>query len=254
MLTQDQILLILSIIELVMVIFLVCRNNKNSKKEEKKTSGVIENISEDVEEKSSLEDKKDNEGNSNINYDPYLKVCFEYNSNGEGRMVLEPATKESYVKLHRDMWRWIAGVEKILSDYSGEITREALKDIWLYSHKFPVNDVINANCFCCEYAKQQREKFIEIIYDEKIKIPSIISKLTKDESDYCIFCPLNWSTVNNLEKCDIYKLSTDSFLCDSNNNFYYDYNESNASIIAELPMLKIASAEEWIQTIKERKI
>lgn len=79
-------------------------------------------------------------------------------------------SKEDYIKMHREMWNWIADNIKDL------IMNKHVKDILeakeLFIQNYLIGTDIRFNCFCCEYA------IIE----------------SQDEYYYCNYCPLNWNS------------------------------------------------------------
>lgn len=75
------------------------------------------------------------------------KIIYE---NGTPVLKSIILTKEETIRLHRDMWRWIADQMKYYSNSSEVVS--LLKSKYLYGEGYV--DVY-LNCFCCEYKFQQ---------------------------------------------------------------------------------------------------
>ena len=135
-------------------------------------------------------------------------------------------TKSEAVRLHREMWNWIANK---LEGKNGSYYLNELKEIYIYSvleldieEEYILND-----CFCCEYAKM-------------------------DNGDFdCSRCPLIWGTEENAKEyfCEegfyeipnelpIAKIRTDGLWTDARELTFEDRAEDAAKYaryIANLP-------------------
>lgn len=101
-------------------------------------------------------------------------------------MERKELTKEQAVRLHRDMWLWIA---KKIARYKKPMEIGGLKQI--YIRCYTDFDSVVFGCFACEYAKQKVEE-----------------ELKKGHEFFrCRFCPFNWGTSGDEDG---------NFMCDEN--------------------------------------
>lgn len=97
------------------------------------------------------------------------KIIYE---NGKPCIEEVKLTKEEAVKLHRDMWNWIAEQIEFYDNPSEVIYM--LKCKYLYSNGYID---VDKECFCCEYVRQH----------------------SKGICDTC--CPFNWTSRKRFTKC-----------------------------------------------------
>lgn len=84
---------------------------------------------------------------------------------------MEKLTKEKAIKMHREMWNWIANKIKL----SGKIVDRLY---YFRSVQAIPDDRPDSLCYCCEYAMQQNGG---------------------ENVGHCKYCPLDWES-----KCDEY--------------------------------------------------
>ena len=94
---------------------------------------------------------------------------------------MEKLTREDAIRLHREMWNWIADENE--EGNNVEKWDFLIKEGFIKSRDpeafIPCTDYeIDHDCFCCEYAKQKAEE-------------------DGEEYDYrCQYCPLKWGNEN----------------------------------------------------------
>lgn len=102
---------------------------------------------------------------------------MEFKRDARGRIIL---TKDEAIKLHRDMWAWIA--DRIEAGFcKPDVTKaKYFTDVLGFSIDDIVNEEIDLNCFLCHYAYSQ------------------VKPVNKVACDYC---PLDWGGKTKLAKC-----------------------------------------------------
>lgn len=111
---------------------------------------------------------------------------------------MKKLSKEEAIRLHREMWEWIAEQEALNDICINYSNRVDLKIEWLQDHGF-VPDTIMNECFLCEYAYQQSNV---------------------DRRKLCRYCPLIWTGSQ-----------TEHYMCEDGE---CDWRRSDANEIAHL--------------------
>lgn len=119
-------------------------------------------------------------------------------------VYMKELSREEAIKSHRDMWNYIAEQEAEDREDTFKI-RDLLKSDYIKS-KDPNHTMYN-DCYLCEYAVQQYQKYLENREDH-VRF-----------GGHCNYCPLDW------------KSEQDKYMCEDK----ISWLESPASVIANLP-------------------
>lgn len=144
---------------------------------------------------------------------------MEFKRDENNKIVL---SKDEAIKLHREMWTWIADEIKD-SLYSSHITKtEYFTDVLGFDIQDVLyNEEIESNCFLCHYACNKAKE------NNTITI--------------CKWCPLDWNTKTNTQMClDKYEACDNEGLYRKYEDAMYDMDYEEAEHIAR----QIATLEE----------
>lgn len=137
---------------------------------------------------------------------------------------MEKLSREEAIRLHREMWNWIADEEEKGNNV------EKMDFIFLEADEF-VDDYwgsieIDCYCFCCEYAKQKADE-------------------NGEEYDYrCKYCPLEWENANK----DLLFMCCDNEEKNDDEGLYCLWNDK------DIPPIEKAKYARQIANLPEREV